>query len=219
MKKFQYLLFDLDGTLTDPKQGLTSSLQYALEKLNAHVPSCDELTWCIGPPLKESFPVLLNCQDEAIIEQAVNYYIERYTAGGLFENQVYVGIPELLATLRELNYSLFVATTKLTTTAQRILRHFDLAQYFEGIYGSEPGGVRADKRELLQHILEQETLEPHAAMMIGDRKHDVLGAKHNGLKAGGITYGYGSLEELTNAGADHFFHQPEDILQFLRSAE
>lgn len=219
MNKIRYLLFDLDGTLTDPKQGLTTSLQYALEKLNAPVPSCDELTWCIGPPLQESFPVLLNCQDEAIINQAVNYYLERYRAGGLFENQVYPGVPELLAALRELDYNLFVATTKLTTTAQRILQHFNLAQYFDGIYGSEPNGVRADKRKLLQYIIEQESIEATTAIMFGDRKHDIIGAKHNGMKAGGITYGYGSLEELTSAGADHFFHAPQEILYFLHSSD
>lgn len=215
MNELRVLLFDLDGTLTDPKQGLTSSLQYALEKLNAPVPSCDELTWCIGPPLKDSFPILLNTQDEVVIDQAVNYYLERYAAGGLFENQVYAGVPELLATLRSLQYKLFVATTKLTITAQRILRHFDLAQYFDGIYGSEPGGLRADKRELLRYIVVEELLETSTAMMIGDRKHDIVGAKHNGMQAGGITYGYGSLEELTTAGADYFFHQPQDILHYL----
>jgi len=210
-----HLLLDLDGTLTDPKEGIVRSIQYALRKMGRPVLNSEDLDWCIGPPLRELFSKLIDSTDEALIEQTVAVFRERFATTGKYENQVYPGVAEMLTQLAQAGYNLYLATAKAAVYSRDILEHFDLSQYFDGIYGSELDGRLSNKSELIEMILEQEAIQPERAMMIGDRRHDIEGAKHNGVRTGGVTYGYGSAEELTAAGADILFHSPAEIARFL----
>lgn len=210
------IFFDLDGTLTDPKPGITGSIQYALRKLGRPVPSQDELTWCIGPPLRASFAMLLGGEEYA--DQAVAFYRERFGDVGLFENAVYPDIAEVLATLRQSPRRMFVATSKPHVFATRIVAHFGLTGLFDHVFGSELDGTRVNKVELLAYALEQTGVDPAAAVMIGDRSHDVIGAKRNGIRAVGVTYGYGSSEELIEAGASHLCASPRAVLDHIGSS-
>lgn len=195
------LLFDLDGTLTDPFPGITRSLIYALTELGYAAPEADALRWCIGPPLRKTLARLLQTDDETRIHTAIAKYRERFTTVGLFENEVYPGIPEALATLGARGHRLFVATSKPQVYAQRIIEHFGLNAHFSHVYGSELDGTRGDKGELIAHIIRQENLKASEVLMIGDREHDVLGALCNGIQTVGVLWGYGTEEELRNAGA------------------
>ncbi len=212
-------LFDLDGTLTDPKTGITRSVQYALEKLGRPVPEADELTWMIGPPLVEGFTKLLGGAEHAL--EAVRLYRERFSDVGLFENEVYEGIPAALESLQELGARLFVATSKPHVFARRILDHFGLSRFFREVYGSELDNRNADKRDLIRHILDRERFDPAAALMVGDRKHDAIGARTNGITALGVTWGYGSRQELLEAGVACLVENPggleESILTLTES--
>lgn len=212
------LLFDLDGTLTDAKPGITRCIQYALTQLGRTAPTADALNWCVGPPLADSFAQLLQTEDAALIEQAVLFYREQYSTGGLFENALYPDIPQTLDHLRSQGYRLFVATAKPQVYAIAILEHFHLAALFDGIYGSELAGQRSHKGDLIQHIIQQETLTAHTTVMIGDRQQDILGAKQNQMRAIGVTYGYGTLDELQTHGADWIAHTPSDIPAVLLTA-
>ncbi|MCA6122306.1 HAD family hydrolase [Bradyrhizobium sp. WSM 1704] len=207
------IFFDLDGTLTDPKPGITGSIQYALRKLGRPVPSQDELTWCIGPPLRASFATLLGGEEHA--DQAVAFYRERFGDVGLFENAVYPGIAEVLAALRAAPRRMFVATSKPHVFATRIVAHFGLADHFDHVFGSELDGTRVNKAELLAYALEQTGVDAAAAVMIGDRSHDVIGAKRNGIRPVGVTYGYGSSAELIEAGASHLCASPRAVLDHI----
>ncbi|MBB3021175.1 phosphoglycolate phosphatase [Microvirga lupini] len=202
-------LFDLDGTLTDPKTGITRSVQYALERMGRPVPEADELTWMIGPPLIAGFTKLLGMADEA--PEAVRLYRERFSDVGLFENEVYAGIPAVLRILQDKGIRLYVATSKPHVFARRILDHFELSRFFVGIYGSELDNRNADKRDLIRHILEQERFDPAQAVMIGDREHDAIGAKANGIMSIGVTWGYGSREELLAAGVACLVDDPQAL--------
>ncbi|WP_407166319.1 HAD family hydrolase [Bradyrhizobium sp. ORS 111] len=210
------IFFDLDGTLTDPKPGITGSIQYALRKLGRPVPSQDELTWCIGPPLRASFATLLGGEEYA--DQAVALYRERFGDVGLFENAVYPDIVEVLATLRQGPRRMFVATSKPHVFATRIIAHFGLSGYFDHVFGSEFDGTRVNKVDLLAYALEQTGADPAQAVMIGDRSHDVIGAKRNGIRAVGVTYGYGTAEELIEAGASHLCASPRAVLDHIHSS-
>lgn len=203
-------LFDLDGTLTDPKAGITRSVQYALERLGRPVPEAGELTWMIGPPLIAGFTKLLGSPAE--VPEAVRFYRERYSDVGLFENEVYAGIPALLQNLRGKGVRLYVATSKLHVFARRILDHFDLSRFFIEIYGSELDNRNADKSDLIRHILDQERFDPARAVMIGDREHDAIGAKANGIASIGVTWGYGSRQELLEAGAACLVDDPHGLM-------
>jgi phosphoglycolate phosphatase len=209
------ILFDLDGTLSDPKVGITRSIQYALAGLNRPVPTDDDLTWCIGPPLRQSFATLLQTSDLALLTRAIDLYRDRFARVGLFENTLYPEIPDLLQKLRGAGYKCFVATSKPQIFAERIIEHFQLTTLFDGIYGSELDGIRSDKCELLHHIIQLEQLSPQTTMMIGDRKHDIIGAKRHNLTTIGVTYGYGSADELNAHGADYLAHTPTEILTLL----
>ncbi len=204
-------LFDLDGTLTNPKTGITRSVQYALDKLGRPVPDADTLTWMIGPPIFAGFTELLGGADE--VQEGVRLYRERYSDVGLYENEVYAGIRALLQELREKDIRLYVATSKLQAFARRILDHFDLSRFFTEIYGSELDGRNADKRDLIRHILDRERFDPAGAVMIGDRKHDAVGAKANGLASIGVTWGYGSRQELLDAGVACLVDTPQDLAE------
>lgn len=211
------VFFDLDGTLTDPRIGITKSLQYALEKLGEPVPDTDALLWCIGPPLKESFARLLNTEDESLAEKAISYYRERYGEIGKYENEVYESIPETLSKLKETECRLYVVTSKPLVYAKDILHHFRLSEYFDDIYGSELGGRFNDKGDLITHILACEPVESAHCLMVGDRRHDIIGAKKNGIKSIGVTYGYGTREELAEAGADYIVNEPAEVIPIIES--
>ena len=210
------LFFDLDGTLTDPKPGITGSIQYALRKLDRPVPSQDELAWCIGPPLRASFVTLLGGEEHA--DRAVELYRERFSDVGLFENSVYPEIEGVLAKLGQSGFRMFVATSKPHVFARRIIDHFGLNSYFEHVFGSELDGTRVHKADLLAYALEQTGADPSRSLMIGDHSHDVLGAKANGIEAIGVTYGYGSREELIAAGAQRLCAAPHAVLEVILGA-
>lgn len=211
------LLFDLDGTLTDPFVGITASLQFALERLGAPVPDAEELRWCIGPPLWESFRVLLETDDQRALDEAVALYRERYTVTGLFENTVIDGIPDLLASLTETGVSMHVCTSKPHAYAKRIVEHFELLQFFGTVYGSELDGTRSAKAELIAYILDKEGLEPGNVVMIGDRKHDLIGANANEVAGVGVLWGYGSRGELSAQNPILIAEKPSDISAILKN--
>ncbi|MFS0825103.1 HAD family hydrolase [Pseudomonas phoenicis] len=200
----QNILFDLDGTLTDPRLGITRSIQYALAKLGIDEPDLARLEHFIGPPLLQAFMHNYGF-DEAKAWEAVNFYRERFRVTGLYENQVYAGVPQLLAALGEQDRTLYIATSKPWEFAREIARHFAFDQHFKVIYGSEFDGTRTNKVELIRHLLDEEGLDPAHTLMIGDRKHDLIGAHSNGLQAIAVGYGFGSPEELqAQAPAFHF---------------
>jgi phosphoglycolate phosphatase len=206
------LLFDLDGTLTDPFPGITRCIAYALERIGAPVPPADQLCRCIGPPLKHSLARLLATDDETRVEKALGLYRERFGTLGLFENDVYDGIPEALGALNEEGHTLFVATSKPAVYARRIVDHFGLQRYFQNTYGSELDGTRADKTSLIAHILHNESIDGAATVMIGDRAYDMLGAKANGISRLGVLWGYGLQEELETAGAQAVVAAPPELI-------
>ena len=200
----QNILFDLDGTLTDPREGITRSIQYALAKLGIDEPDLSRLEHFIGPPLLQAFMQFYDF-DEARAWEAVNFYRERFKVTGLYENRVFDGVGELLGDLQGQGRTLYVATSKPWVFAREIARHFDFARHFKVIYGSELDGTRTNKVELIGHLLAEEGLDPAQTLMIGDRKHDLIGARSNGLQAVAVGYGFGSHEELTaEAPAYHF---------------
>ncbi|MEE3719942.1 HAD family hydrolase [Tumidithrix elongata RA019] len=205
------VLFDLDGTLTDPKIGITSCIQYAIDRLGYQPIATEELLWCIGPPLKTSFAKLLQTADEGLVDRAISLYRDRFSTLGLFENVLYPEIPETLESIRAKGYQTYVATSKPHIFAKRIIEHFSLSSLFDGIYGSELDGTRSIKGELIRHVLLRENLAPEETVMVGDRFHDVVGAKQNQVFAIGVTYGYGTEEELSTHGADGIAHSPIDI--------
>jgi len=206
--RFRTVMFDLDGTLTDPKTGITASIQYALGKLGRAVPAADDLTWCIGPPLIDAFARMVGPADA---ERGLALYRERYAVIGLYENAVFEGIPEALRAVAGKGVRLLVATSKPHVYARRILEHFTLAAHFEAIDGSELDGRRTDKRDLLAWQLAERGIDPAQAVMIGDREHDAIGARHNAMTSLGVLYGYGSAEELRAAGAHALCATPAEI--------
>ena len=208
------VLFDLDGTLTDPKPGITRSIAYALERMGRPVPDLDTLTWCIGPPLALSFQTLLGCDDPVETQRAVDFYRERFGDVGMFENSVYEGVPEMLSAVAALN-RVFVATSKPIVFAERIVEHFGLRSFFDGLYGSELDGRLADKGDLISHVLRAESISAEAATMVGDREHDVLGARRADVPCVGVLYGYGTVEELRAAGAAVLCRTPAEVAELL----
>ncbi|MFC7338090.1 HAD family hydrolase [Haloferula chungangensis] len=206
-----HYLLDLDGTLTDPKVGILTSLQHALRELGEPVPEIDELAWCIGPPLKDALVTIFGSDEDPRVAQGVTHFRARFGDVGLFENEVYEGIPEALAELVEQGHQLHIATSKPEVFARRILDHFNLAEPFTSIHGSELDGTRSDKGELIQHILRTQGIAAEDAVMVGDRKHDVLGAIRNQVRGMGVLWGFGSRDELEAAGACHLFEKPSDL--------
>lgn len=212
---YQNILFDLDGTLTDPGVGITNSAMYALEKWNIKVAERSELYKFIGPPLRDSFMNFYNFSEEQA-EQAIIYYREYFRVKGIFENEVYPGIVELLQKLKADGKKIVLATSKPEEFAIRILKHFDLFEYFDFVGGALMDGVRNKKGEVIQYVLESAGItDLSTTVMIGDREHDIIGAKENGLDSIGVLFGYGSREELTEAGATHIAETVEDICKYL----
>lgn len=208
MKK--YILFDLDGTLTDPMEGITKSVQYALSKYGIHE-EIENLTKFIGPPLEESFMRYYGF-DEQKAKEGVVFYRERFRDTGIFENKVIPGIKESLSALKKSGKVLAVATSKPTEFAVRICDKFDLSQYFDLIIGSEFDGTRSKKNEVIEEVLRQLSCSTEDAIMVGDREHDIIGAKKCRLQSVGVEFGYAEPGELKNAGADYIINTPEELL-------
>jgi phosphoglycolate phosphatase len=175
------------------------------------------LSRLIGPPTRDAFRQLLNSSDPELNERTIAIYRERYATLGLFESSVYHGVSEGLQALREADFSLRVVTSKPEVYANTIIDHFQLRQYFGHVYGSELSGERSNKGELIAHVLASENISPAQAWMIGDRMHDIVGAKQNGLRSAGVLWGYGSLEELRDAGADTLFQAMPELVQAFTS--
>jgi phosphoglycolate phosphatase len=198
---------DLDGTLTDPYEGITRCICYALERMGFPLPGDDELRTFIGPPLLDTFAPLVG---EELAPRALEYYRERFSDVGWLENIPYDGVHEALEALTQTGHHCFVATTKPHVFARRIVEHFGMAQFFGNVYGSELDGTRTDKTELLEYAQAARTVD-RESVMIGDRHHDMIGAVNNGLRAIGVTYGYGSADELRDAGAESLAASPRDL--------
>jgi phosphoglycolate phosphatase len=210
------LLFDLDGTLTDPVQGFVSCVRFALERLGSAAPPDEVIAGFIGPPLRGTFATLLGGSGDARIEPAVEAYRERYMDVGIYETQRYDGIPEMLGGARALAERVFVATSKPWPSAVRVVRHLGLEHLFDGVYGPELDGRHDDKADLIAHLLEREGGSADQALMIGDRAADVVAAHANGVEPIGVLWGYGSAGELTAAGARCLASTPADLLGELR---
>lgn len=222
----KYILLDLDGTLTDSSEGITKSVQYALEKMGITENDMAVLKRYIGPPLNESFTRFHGLSDEDSLK-AVAYYRERYADTGLYENKLFDGIKEFLAGLKKEVYIVALATCKPEIYVPTILKHFDIEQYFDVAVGSElEGGKRRHKDDVIEEVISQiiklkdipatDIYDVKAdAIMIGDRKDDVLGAKDAGIESIGLRYGFAEADELENAGADYILENVEDILPFL----
>mgnify|MGYP005827765505 FL=1 len=215
MNNYKIILFDLDGTLSDPKEGITKSVQYALENLDVEVPEVQELECFIGPPLQVSFAEYYDF-DEGKTQRAIDFYRERFKEKGMFENKLYSNIPSLLETLKEKGFTLVVATSKPTVFAEQIVKHFNIEQFFALIAGSNLDGTRTSKTEIIQYILDiYQGYEPANFMMIGDRKHDIIGAHNTGIDSIGVTYGYGSFEEISQSDPTYIVKSVDGIKDVL----
>lgn len=213
---YKYVLFDLDGTLTDPMEGITKSVQYALGKYGIHVEDRRELTPFIGPPLQHSFRDFYSFSPEQA-DEACEKYNEYFLVKGIFENKVFEGIEELLQRLRASGLKLFVATSKPELLARRILEHFGLISYFTHVGGDTMERSRSDKAKVIRYVMESNHITPaDDVIMVGDRKHDIIGAKDNNIRSIGVLYGYGDYEELHQSGADFIakdIHELEKLLK------
>ncbi|MBR2756101.1 MAG: HAD family hydrolase [Lachnospiraceae bacterium] len=211
------IFFDLDGTLTDSAPGIIHSVQYALKKYGIEAEEND-LHSFIGPPLVHSFQERFGFDHDKALE-AVTYYREYFTAGGMFENSVYPGVEEMLQKLKEDGLVLAVATSKPELFSKQILEHFALTRYFDFIGGAAMDESRATKVEVLSYALQELQVDPAKAVMIGDRENDIEAASLLGTESIGVLYGYGSQEELANAGAKVFADTPMDICRIISGWE
>ena len=212
---FDYYFFDLDGTLTDPAQGITNSFIHAIKYFGLEVPSYEKLCTFIGPPLVATFQKEFGFDDEKAME-GVKKYREYFAQKGIFENKVYDEIEILLAHLQSKGKHLLVATSKPEEYSVKILEHFGLAKYFDFICGSNMDETRSKKEEVIEYALEKFGIgaaDKSKVLMIGDREHDIIGAKKNGIKSCGVLYGYGSRQELEVAGADYIVESLGNLLE------
>lgn len=210
----KYLFFDLDGTLTDPMQGITRSVQYALRHFGIDEPDLRKLCPFIGPPLADSFRERYN-MNLADAETAVAKYREYYAPKGIFENEVYPGIPELLAATTAAGCVNVMATSKPTPFAEQIAEHFDFARYFRLVSGSTFDGTRTTKSDVIRHALAELEIAPQEAVMIGDRRYDIEGAAETGLASIAVGWGYASPGELEAARPDRFSPDVETLRRML----
>ncbi|MES2871510.1 MAG: HAD family hydrolase [Pseudomonadota bacterium] len=209
---YQNVLFDLDGTLTDPREGITRSIQFGLSKMGIDEPDLTKLEHFIGPPLLQAFMATYGF-DEAKAWEAMGYYRERFAVTGLYENEVFDGVTPLLEELVGQGRQLFIATSKPQIYAREIARHFDFAKHFKVIYGSELDGTRTNKVELIRYLMAEQGLDPAHTLMIGDRKHDLIGARDNGMDAAAVGYGFGSFEELNAFAPKYHFETLAELHQ------
>ena len=218
---FDYILFDLDGTLTDPKLGITRSVQYALRALGIEEPSLDKLEPFIGPPLADSFREFYGLEEKQVVT-AVAKYRERFSDQGIYENEIYPGTVRMLASLRAGGKKLAIASSKPTPFVERILDHFEIRAYFDYIIGSNMDGTRGKKEEVVEEALRQmlpagmPPAEKKAGVaMVGDRRFDIEGAREHGITSVGVSFGYAPEGELEQAGADHIVDTVEALAGLL----
>lgn len=211
---YDWLLFDLDGTLTDPFEGITRSVEYALNAFGIEVEDRRVLAPFIGPPLVESLTERYGFTMEDAVA-AVAKYREYFAVKGLYENELFEGIPELLSDCRKAGYKISMATSKPTHYAKIIAEHFDIARYFDAIHGSSLDGTRITKSSVVAEAVAEEHLDPTRALMIGDRRHDVEGAGEHGIRTVGVLYGYGSREEHEAAGAAYIVNDLDELRELL----
>ena len=208
------VLLDLDGTLTNPREGIVGCIRHALVQLGETVPPDNELERFIGPPLRDAFRELIGDATERV-EAAVTAYRVRFEATGMYENQIYAGVPDALSAMSQRGTRLFLATSKPRVFAERILKHFGLDGSFIRIYGSELDGTRSNKSELIAHILRDAGLDRSRTVMVGDRSHDIRGAVDNLVRPVGVLWGYGTRAELQEAGAKELYERPEELAQLV----
>ncbi len=206
---YKYILFDLDGTLTNPKEGITKCVQYALKHFGIER-ECDELTSFIGPPLWEQFMKYANLNKEDANE-AVRLYRERFAPIGLFENEIYDGILEVLKTLKLQEKIIALATSKPVVYAKQIVEKYAIAPYLDYLSGSELDGTNVEKDKVIKNAMKALGANPEETIMIGDREHDVIGAKKNGIPCIGVSYGFAAEGELEKAGAVHIINTPQEL--------
>ena len=212
---YNTVLFDLDGTLTDPGEGITNSVAYALRKYGIETEDKRELYKFIGPPLKDSFMKYYGFSETEALE-AIDYYREYFRHKGIFENMVYEGIEDMLRRFHADGKRVVLATSKPEKFAVRILEHFELKKYFTVVAGASMDSSRSKKGDVIAYALSMcGDIDKSTAVMVGDREHDIIGAKENGLSSMGVLYGYGNETELKNAGADYIAATPADILRLI----
>ena len=209
------ILFDLDGTLTDPFLGITRSVAYSLKSFGIEVDDLETLKSFIGPPLDVSFREYYH-MDEAQSWKAVEKYREYFSKKGLFENKVYEGMEDFLQSLLNMDMKLYVCTSKPEVFAKEILDHFSLTPYFTGIYGATLDGSLKNKGDVIAHCIKQEQLNIQDCMMVGDRQHDIVGAHQNQIPCIGVLYGYGSLEEFQEYHCDYI---AKDLIELKKIIE
>lgn len=215
MKKYQYILFDLDGTITDPGLGITNSVMYALNKFGIS-DKRENLYKFIGPPLAKSFQMYYGF-DEKKAKLGIQYYREYYTVDGIFENIVYDGIEEMLKSLQQDGRKILMATSKPEKFAKQILEYFHLTSYFDFVAGATMDESRVAKADVISYAIENfEIKNLDEVLMVGDREHDILGAKAVGIDSMGVLYGYGSREELENAGAEYIVETVEELSEVFK---
>lgn len=216
MQAVDTILFDLDGTLTDSAVGIVRSVRYALEAVGRPAADNDDLLWCVGPPLHENIARLLPGADSELVRRAVDHYRERYDRTGFLENKVYDGIHDVLATLGREN-RLILTTAKMLDVAESVLDAFELRRHFVAVHGSHRDGTFSDKRELIAHVMNTHRLSSERTALVGDREHDMIAARHHRIFAIGAGYGYGSRDELLNAGAHVICENPLEILSAVKT--
>lgn len=222
MNNFKYILFDLDGTITDSGEGITKAVQYALKYFGIDVKDINELRKFVGPPLRDSYMKFYNFDEESATE-GIRVFREYYVEKGMYENLLYTGIVDVLKNLKKNNKELIIATSKPEVHAKKILEHFKIDKYFTIIAGADFEETRVKKGDVIKYALNNlqkslnngESLDLSQVIMIGDREHDIIGAKENDLKSIGVLYGYGDVIELTQARADYIAKTPQDILEIL----
>lgn len=215
MKNYDVILFDLDGTLTDSSPGIINSIIYALDKYGISLEDTAVLRKFLGPPLHESFKAFCGFDENKAME-AVGFYREYFSTKGIFENEVYEGIASLLQSLSERGKRLILATSKPQLFTDKIMEHFDLTQYFECIVGSNMDGTRSKKAEVIEYALQKcQITDKTKVVMVGDRMHDIIGAKAVGIDSVGVEYGYGDYDELNDAGANYIVKTVDELKRYL----
>lgn len=215
LRSIDSVLLDLDGTLTDSAEGITKSVAYSLEKQGLPVPPLESIQWLLGPPIQSSFARLLGTDDKEKIAHAVTLYRERFATIGIFENALFDGVKDMLQALRDAGVTIYLATAKARVYAVRILDHFEIARYFEAVYGSELSGERTHKVDVITYALANSPINPLRTVMVGDREHDVNGAHDNGIPCIGVKFGYAAPNELEEAGAEYIVESVEELQRLL----
>ena len=204
------ILFDLEGTITDPFLGITKSVAYSLKSFGIEVMSLDELKTFIGPPLDISFQEYYGMNEKECL-RAIEKYREYFSVKGLYENEVYTGIEDFLQCLKDEGKHLYICTSKPLVFAKDILEYFQLDHYFDGIYGSELDGTRKNKKDVIAYCIECESLKKKDCVMVGDRQHDVIGAHENQIPCIGVLYGYGNREEFEKYKCDYIVEDLKEL--------